>query len=93
MFNLSIDCDTIFFRPEAVTVTDGCFYGDADAYLILENAEVLSAEFLGRGYLLGLRYNGHRILAESQQRPHSTSATLYIRKTQMLMFKDGLAVK
>lgn len=90
LFSLELDADTIFFRPEAVRVpADGLFYGDSDAYIILENTEVVSAEFLGRNYLLGLSWQGHRLLAESFSRPQSRTITVYIRKTQLLFFRDN----
>ena len=90
LFSLELDADTIFFRPEAVRVpADGLFYGDSDAYIILENTEVVSAEFLGRYYLLGLSWQGHRLLAESFTRPQCRTITVYIRKTQLLFFRDN----
>lgn len=92
MFDMDVDADTIFFRPEAVTVPQTRFYGDADAYLILENVQIVSAEFLGPCYLLGLMYEGHRILAQSSFRPAENTITIYIRKTRLLLFKDGKAV-
>lgn len=92
MFDMDMDADTIFFRPEAVTVPQTRFYGDADAYLILENVQIVSAEFLGPCYLLGLMYEGHRILAQSSFRPAENTITIYIRKTRLLLFKDGKAV-
>ena len=47
MFDMDVDADTIFFRPESVTIPQTKFYGDADAYLILEGVKIVSAEFLG----------------------------------------------
>ena len=93
MFNLDIEADTIFFRPEAVTVREGVFYGDSDAFLILENVEVSGAEYLGHCYMLGLQYDGHRILAQSGFYPKDKYITIYIRKTQLIFFKDGSIVK
>ena len=93
MFNLDIEADTIFFRPEAVTVREGIFYGDSDAFLILENVEVSGAEYLGHCYMLGLQYDGHRILAQSGFYPKDKYITIYIRKTQLIFFKDGSIVK
>lgn len=92
MFDMDVDADTIFFRPESVTIPQTKFYGDADAYLILEGVKIVSAEFLGSCYLLGLMYEGHRILAESSFRPAEDTMTIYIRKTRLLLFKDGRAV-
>ncbi len=87
-FNSSIEADTIFFRPEAVQVKDGIFYGDEMTYIKLEGAEIISSEFLGSHYLLGLIYNGHRVLAEVSQKPSKSIVDAYIRKSELLFYKD-----
>lgn len=91
-FNIDSDADTIFFRPEAVTVKEGTFYGDLDTMLVLEGARIVSAEFTGARYILGLVYQGQRILAESINKPSHEEVTLYIRKSQILFYKDGRLV-
>ncbi len=93
LFDIECDADAIFFRPESATIKEGVFYGDYEAYLILENAEIIGAEFLGSRYLLGLTWEGHPIIAESITCPRSRIVTLYIRKTQLLFFKDGKLVE
>ena len=92
-FNMSLDADTIFFRPEAVTVKDGIFYGATDTTIKLENAKIISAEFIGSRYILGLMYEGQPILAEATTYPSSSSVDLYIRKSQILFYKAGKLVK
>lgn len=92
LFKLDKDADTVFFRPESVVVREGLFYGDADSWLELGQAEVISSEFLGRSYLLGLRWQGHPILAESTVRPTSRHADLYLDKSRLIFFKDGRLV-
>ena len=92
LFNLDKDADTVFFRPEAVAVRQTIFYGDADSWLELGQAEVMSSEFLGRSYLLGLRWQGHPILAESTVRPTSRHIDLYLDKSRLIFFKDGRLV-
>lgn len=92
-FETGIDADTVFFRPEAVTVKDGFFYGVTDTTIILEGAQIISSEFLGSRYILGLLYEGQRILAESAVYPTSPTVDLYIRKSQILFYKDGKLVR
>ncbi len=89
-FNSSIEADTIFFRPEAVQVKEGVFYGAEMAYIKLEGAEIVSSEFLGSHYLLGLIYNGHRILAETSHKPATNIVDAYIRKSELLFYKDNI---
>lgn len=92
-FSTEIEADTVFFRPEAVTVKDGFFYGATDTTIMLEGARIMSSEFLGSRYILGCMYEGQRILAESAVYPSSPTVDLYIRKTQILFYKDGKLVK
>ena len=43
--------------------------------------------------MLGLQYDGHRILAQSGFYPKDKYITIYIRKTQLIFFKDGSIAK
>ncbi|MGN0907810.1 MAG: ABC transporter ATP-binding protein [Bullifex sp.] len=84
----SEEIDKVFFRPENVIIREGQFWGDLDQYITLENAEVLSLDYLGSHYLLLLRYNGHDLLAESDTRPDNKYVNAYIRKSGMRFYKD-----
>ncbi len=92
LFNLSIPADTIFFRPEDVLVKEEPFFADSDSYIILDECEVISSEYLGRCYILGLNYKGHRILAESSVFPQKRHVSIYISKNRLLFFKDGVNI-
>lgn len=93
MFNIAVDCDTVFFRPEAATVKEDGFPFDGDEWLIMDGARVQGAEYLGRNYLLGLSWNGHRILAEAFQYPKKETVSLYIHKSDLLFYRDGELVR
>lgn len=88
LFDMPNDADTVFFRPESVTVKD-IFYGDATSYITLRDCEVVSAEYLGARYLLGLVHDGQMVLAESAAKPQKRIVDAHIRKNQLLFFKDG----
>ena len=60
----------IFFRPENVTISEEAI--DPNLYtshIVLNNVDVLSSEFNGSGYTLGLEFQGNPILATSILKP------------------------
>ena len=70
---------TLFFRPENAQIADL----DADSssfprHMIFRNAEIVSAEFTGDGYTLGLDWNGFQILARSIIRPRKKDVSVII---------------
>ncbi len=67
-----------FFRPENAIITDGC--QSLEHYIVLENAEIVSAEFTGDGYTLGLDWNGYQILARSAEKPRKKDVSVAILK-------------
>ena len=72
---------TLFFRPENAQIADL----DADSssfprHMIFRNAEIVSAEFTGDGYTLGLDWNGFQILARSIIRPRKKDVSVIILK-------------
>ncbi len=72
---------TLFFRPENAQIADP----DADSssfprHMIFRNAEIVSAEFTGDGYTLGLDWNGFQILARSIIRPRKKDVSVIILK-------------
>ena len=86
------EVDKIFFRPESVIVKDGKFWGDINQYVVLENAEVLSIDYLGSRYLLMLSHEGHQLLAESETKPNNKYINAYIRKNGMKFYKNNYLV-
>lgn len=92
-FGLSTDeVDTIFFRPENVIVKDGQFWGDVNQYVVLEDAEIISLDYLGSRYLLMLSHEGHNLLAESEIKPDNKYINAYIRKSMMKFYKKDFLV-
>ena len=72
---------TLFFRPENAQIADL----DADSssfprHVIFRNAEIVSAEFTGDGYTLGLDWNGFQILARSIIQPRKKDVSVIILK-------------
>lgn len=60
----------IFFRPEHVTISEDAI--DPNLYtshIVLNNVDVLSSEFNGSSYTLGLEFQGNPILATSILKP------------------------
>ena len=92
-FGLSTDeVDTIFFRPENVIVKDGQLWGDFNQYVVLEDAEIISLDYLGSRYLLMLSHDGHNLLAESEIKPDNKYINAYIRKSMMKFYKNDFLV-
>ncbi len=92
-FGLSTDeVDTIFFRPENVIAKEGQFWGDVNQYVVLEDAEIISLDYLGSRYLLMLSHEGHNLLAESEIKPDNKYINAYIRKSAMKFYKNNLLV-
>ncbi len=85
--------DTIFFRPEAVQVREGSFFGDMHMYLKLSNCEIVTAEYLGSRYMLGLVFEGRTIIAETYEKPSTKFVNVYIRKPMICFYKDGNLVQ
>jgi len=81
------EADTLFFRPESVTVKTGIFFADERSYYKLSGAKVLTSEFMGSRYILGLEYKGQRFLAETTSKPSSNLVDAYIRKRDVLFYK------
>ena len=72
---------TLFFRPENAEIMDNSTDGSAfPRHMILRNAEIVSAEFTGDGYTLGLDWNGFKILARSTMRPRKKDVSVAILK-------------
>ena len=76
----------------AVIVKDGKFWGDINQYVVLENAEILSIDYLGSRYLLMLSHEGHQLLAESETKPNNKYINAYIRKNGMKFYKNDYLV-
>lgn len=88
----SLVSDTFFFRPEDVIVKEDQFYGDLNSYLRLDGVKVVSSEFKGAYYMLGLVYREQMIIASVPDRPERSEVTLYVKKSKILFYKNSLLV-
>ena len=69
----------VFFRPESVTVSEESLEGGLyPNHLVFNNVEVLSAEYTGPGYMLGLSFRGMPMIAFSPLKPKKRLVSLMI---------------
>lgn len=80
---------SVFFRPESVSVSeeslDGGLYPN---HLVFNNVEVMSAEFTGPGYVLGLSFRGMPIIAFSPLKPKKRIVSLMILMDSLVRIKS-----
>ena len=70
---------SVFFRPESVTVSEESLEGGLYTnHLVFNNVEVLSAEYTGPGYMLGLSFRGMPMIAFSPLKPKKRLVSLMI---------------
>ena len=70
---------SVFFRPESVTVSEDSLEGGLyPNHLVFNNVEVLSAEYTGPGYMLGLSFRGMPMIAFSPLKPKKRLVSLMI---------------
>ena len=70
---------SVFFRPESVTVSEESLEGGLyPNHLVFNNVEVLSAEYTGTGYMLGLSFRGMPMIAFSPLKPKKRLVSLMI---------------
>jgi len=82
---------TIFFRPELVTIQDDMSlpFPDYLPHLEFRNSSLLSCTFQGSFYYIVYRWQNYEIHATAQKRPKGPEATLGVRLTNILQFLDG----
>ena len=57
-------------------------------HILLEDAEIISAEFTGDGYTLGLSWNGYQILARSIAKPRKREVSIAIPREKAEIFRS-----
>ena len=77
---------TLFFRPENAMIIEGCQI--MPQHILLEDAEIISAEFTGDGYTLGLSWNGYQILARSIAKPRKREVSIAIPREKAEIFQS-----
>ena len=76
---------SLFFRPEDATISEEAL--DPDAYpmhIILNDAKVVSADFAGAHYMLGLEYQGYPLLVETSVKPRKATVAVMILRQSVL---------
>ncbi len=80
------DEGSIFFRPEnAVLSEQSIDPAGFPSHLILPGAEVVSAEFTGSDYILGVDWQGYQILARTAVKPRKKDVDVMILKAALMM--------
>ncbi len=85
---------TIFFRPEHVTIQDDITLPLPEFFPHLEfnNAQVVSSEFQGDHFRVGLLWEGHTIKAQTLDRPQAKVVRISVRLAHMREFLNGQLV-
>lgn len=80
---------SVFFRPESVTVSEESIEGGLyPNHLVFNNVEVMSAEYTGPGYMLGLSFRGMPIIAFSPLKPKKRIVSLMILIDSVIRIKS-----
>ena len=80
---------SVFFRPESVTVSEESLEGGLyPNHLVFNNVEVLSAEYTGPGYMLGLSFRGMPMIAFSPLKPKKRIISLMILVDSVVRIKS-----
>lgn len=75
----------LFFRPEDAILSEEPV--DPEMYpvhIVLGGAEILSAEFTGSGYMLGVDYQGYPLLVHSATKPRRRTVSVMILRESAL---------
>ncbi len=76
---------SIFFRPEnAVISEENINPAMYPMHVIFNDAEILSCEFCGSAYMLGLQYQGYPILCQSTTKPRKKTVSVMILRESIL---------
>lgn len=79
------DSGTLFFRPENVLISEASINPDLyPNHFVLNGITVMSAEYTGSRFMLGLDYLGLPILASSVLKPRKKDVSIMILKENML---------
>ncbi len=78
---------SLFFRPEHAIVTEEPVNpSDYTMHIIFSNAEIISCEFNGGSYMLGIDYKGYPLLCQSATKPRKKNVSVMILKQSILEF-------
>ena len=75
----------LFFRPEDAIISEEPLNPAAySMHIIMNDAEIVSAEFMGSGYMLGLDYQGYPVLCQSATKPRRKRVSLMILRESIM---------
>ena len=76
----------VFFRPEDAQIAEDMITEDMyPRHFVLSDCTVLSADFSGPYYMLGLSYKGYPVLAATAKRPKKANVSIKIPKDSILI--------
>ena len=77
---------SIFFRPEDAEIAEDRLSPEMyPRHLVLEECKVVSADFSGPHYMLGLSYKGYPVLVEASRKPRKADVSVKIPKDSVLI--------
>ena len=79
---------SLFFRPEDATIAEeGVDPEKYPMHVILNDVKVVSADFAGGHYMLGLSYQGYPMLVETSVRPRRANVSVMILRQSILILE------
>lgn len=77
-----------FFRPESAEIVEDSISEDMyPRHIILSDCRVISAEYTGSHYMLGLTYKDYPVLVESSRKPKKADVSVKIPKDSILLLR------
>ena len=74
----------LFFRPEDAVLSEEPINPEMyPMHIVFNDLKIISAEFTGSGYLLGLDYQGYPMLCMSRTKPRKKDVSLMILQASM----------
>ena len=76
---------SVFFRPENAVISEESISAEMyPMYVVFPDAEIISCEFCGSDYILGLEYQGYPLLCQSATKPRRKTVSVMILKESIL---------
>ena len=78
-----------FFRPEDAQIAEDAVTEEMyPRHVILSDATVVSADFTGSRYMLGLEYRGYPVLVEASRKPRRATVSVMIQKAAIQILPE-----
>ena len=76
---------SVFFRPENAVISEESISAKMyPMHVVFPDAEIISCEFCGSDYILGLEYQGYPLLCQSTTKPRRKTVSVMILKESIL---------